>query len=93
MINVLEMLEETTDKYGGKTAFADSGMQATYSEAVDLAQKIGSALAAGGTQRRAVAVLVPKGVKELISFFGVVYSGNLCAHRHGNAGGADAADF
>lgn len=77
MINVLEMLEETTDKYGSKTAFADSEVQVTYSEAVDLAGKIGSALAAGGTARRAVAVLVPKGVRELISFFGVVYSGNF----------------
>lgn len=77
MINVLEMLEKTTDKYGSKTAFADGEVQVTYSETVDFAGKIGSALAAGGTVRRAVAVLVPKGVRELISFFGVVYSGNF----------------
>lgn len=77
MINVLEMLEETTDKYGSKTAFADSEMRVTYAEAIDLAKKMGSALAVGGKVRRAVAVLVPKGVKELLSFFGVVYSGNF----------------
>lgn len=77
MINVLEMLETTTNKYGSKTAFADSGMKVTYSEAVSLAEKIGSSLAADGVVRRAVAVLVPKGVKELLSFFGVVYSGNF----------------
>lgn len=77
MINVLEMLEETRDKYGSKTAFADSETQVSYSELVDLAEKMGSALASDGTQRRAAAVLVPKGVKELISFFGVVYSGNF----------------
>lgn len=77
MINVLEMLEETADKYGDKTAFADSGMRVTYAEAVNLAESIGSVLAADGIVRRAVAVLVPKGVRELISFFGVVYSGNF----------------
>lgn len=77
MINVLDMLEETTEKYGDKTAFADSAQRVTYSEVVSLAGTIGSALASEGTARRAVAVLVPKGVKELISFFGVVYSGNF----------------
>lgn len=77
MINVLEMLEETTCKYGDKTAFADADMQVTYGEAVDLARKIGSALAADGSVRKAIAVLIPKGVKTLISFFGVVYSGNF----------------
>ena len=77
MINVLEMLEDTTDKYGSKPAFADSTMQVTYSETVALAQKIGSSLAADGIVRRAVAVLLPKGVTELVSFFGVVYSGNF----------------
>ncbi len=77
MINVLEMLEDTTDKYGSKPAFADGMMQVTYSETVALAQKIGSSLAADGIVRRAVAVLLPKGVTELVSFFGVVYSGNF----------------
>ena len=77
MINVLEMLEKTTCEYGSKTAFADSDVQVSYQEAVDLARRIGSGLAERGTTRRAVAVLVPKGVKALISFFGVVYSGNF----------------
>lgn len=77
MINVLEMLEGSAEKYGDKTAFVDSGMRVTYADAVDLAGKIGSALAADGMLRRAVAVLIPKGVKELVSFFGIVYSGNF----------------
>ena len=77
MINVLEMLEESAEKYGDKTAFVDSGMRVTFAEAVDLAGKIGSALVADGMLRRAVAVLLPKGVKELVSFFGIVYSGNF----------------
>ncbi len=77
MINILEMLEESKEKYGDKTAFADSGMRVTYAEAVETARKIGSGLAAEGAARRAVAVLVPKGVTELLSFFGVVYSGNF----------------
>lgn len=68
MINVLEMLEDTTDKYGSKPAFADGMMQVTYSETVALAQKIGSSLAADGIVRRAVAVLLPKGVTELAVF-------------------------
>lgn len=77
MINVLEMLEETTLKYGDKTAFADADMQVTYTKAVSQAKKIGSVLAADGNVRKAIAVLVPKGVRMLISFFGVVYSGNF----------------
>lgn len=77
MINVLEMLEEASCKFGNKLAFADSAMQATYAEAVDTAKRIGSGLTEEKICRRSVAVLIPKGVKMLISFFGVVYSGNF----------------
>lgn len=77
MINVLEMFERSVHKYGGKTAFADNAEQVTYLEAARLAKRIGSALAAQEMERSAVAVLVPKGVKTLISFLGVVYSGNF----------------
>lgn len=77
MINVLEMLEGASCKFGNKLAFADSSMQVTYAEAVEAARKIGSSLAQEKTSKRSIAVLVPKGVKMLISFFGVVYSGNF----------------
>lgn len=77
MINVLEMLERASCKFSNKLAFADSSMQVTYAEAVEAARRIGSSLAQEKTFGRSVAVLVPKGVKMLISFFGVVYSGNF----------------
>lgn len=77
MINVLEMLEEASGKFGDKLAFADSAMRVTYAQAVEDAKKIGSGLAQDKTVKRAVAVLIPKGVKMLLGFFGVVYSGNF----------------
>lgn len=77
MNNVLEMLENTALRYGDKVAFADRCMEITYSEAVNLAQKLGSSLACSGNRRAAIAVLVPKSAKMLISFLGTIYSGNF----------------
>lgn len=77
MINVLEMLENTSEMYGSRLAFADNKKQVTYLETVETAQRIGSSLTGDGTYGRAVAVFVPKSVEMLMSFFGVVYSGNF----------------
>ena len=73
--NVLEYLENSARLYADKTAFADDTNALSFSEVVQLAKRIGSALSEFGTDKMPVGVYMEKTPSALAAFFGVVYSG------------------
>jgi amino acid adenylation domain-containing protein len=74
--NVLEYLEKSTVLYGDKVAFADEESFFTYAQLMEKAQRIGSALHEACDQKQPIPVYMKKSAKEIVSFMGVVYSGN-----------------
>lgn len=75
--NVLEMLEASAEKYPEKIIFADDQGDYSYTEFVNRAKAIGTALAQTGCRNRPVAVLLEKSKECVCGFMGVVYSGNF----------------
>lgn len=78
VINVLEYLERSAEKYPEKIAFADENRAFTYREVRELAQRIGSFIGNRCKGRKQpVAVLIDRNIESLVLFLGVVYSGNF----------------
>jgi len=76
--NVLEFLENSVNKYPDKKALADETSEVTYTEFVDKAKRIGSYIVAHmGVTCEPVAVLIDKNIESIITFMGIVYSGNF----------------
>lgn len=75
--NILQMLERTADIYGEKTAFSDEKGSILYKEVVAKAKSIATCLINKGIQKEAVAIIQDKSKEMLVSFMGVVYSGNF----------------
>ena len=78
--NVLEYLEAATAAFPEKIVFADNKTELSYAEFTDKAKRLGCGLLehlGAGWRRNPVAVLIDRSVQPLISFFGVVYSGNF----------------
>jgi len=75
--NVLQMIEASASRVPDKPAFSDVNGAITYREAIEAARAIGSRFAAAANAHRAVAVMVEKSKETLVSFMGVVYSGNF----------------
>lgn len=77
MKNILEYIESSAAAYSDKTAFIDTENSITYSELLQSAKSIGTALSSLGEKNRPIAVYLDKSVKTLCAMFGVVYSGNF----------------
>ncbi len=77
--SILEFLEESTAKYGDKIVFGDQDNVVTYNELSRLARTIGTNITdvIGDTRRRPIVVFIDRNIESLISFMGVVYSGNF----------------
>lgn len=76
--NVLEYLEDAAAKTPDKLLFADEKEAVTYAELVNRAKRIGSFIAGRiGEKNKPVAVLIDRNMKSLLSFMGIVYSGNF----------------
>lgn len=80
-INILDYLEASGNKYPGKIALADDNSAISFSELIKKAKSIGSIVAQLSAQkmRQPVIVFVDRNVESIISFMGVVYSGNFYA--------------
>ncbi len=74
-VNVLEWLEDTANRYGGKCACQDETEGFTYAELLDKARRIGSALTTHLKPRTPVPVYMDKSCAALALFFGAVYAG------------------
>lgn len=77
MKNILEYLEKSQENNPEKEAFSDINKFVTYSQVLNGAKSIGSALSVMKCKNKPVAVYIDKSVEALIAFFGVVYSGNF----------------
>ncbi len=76
--SVIEWLDKNSAQYGEQLAIYDEHEQITYRQyhdkAIGLAKKI---ISCGLGSRQAVVVYLEKGVKALVSFMGIAYSGNF----------------
>lgn len=75
MKNVLEYLERSGALYPDKISFADTDKQITYSELIERARSIGTALTYSVGRGKPVPVFMGKSVDTICVFFGAVYAG------------------
>lgn len=73
--SILNYLEESTTKYGSKTACADEHSSYTYDELTDRAKRVASALIEKAQPRNPVPIFMDKGCDALAGFMGAVYAG------------------
>lgn len=78
IINVLEYLENTVKNHPDKIAFEDSTDSLTFSEFHKLSQNISTNICKSiDFINQPIAVFLPKSVKALVTFMGILYSGNI----------------
>ncbi len=76
--SVLKYLNNSAIKYQEKMALVDGEIQISYGEMRCQARKIGSFLVEQiGSERKPVIVLMEKCAKAVMSFWGIMYSGNI----------------
>lgn len=73
--NVLEYLENTTKKYPEKIGFQDENEEMTFLKFQSEAKKV-AMIIPREMKREPIVVFMKKGIKELVTFMGIVYSGN-----------------
>ncbi|MEG0546390.1 MAG: amino acid adenylation domain-containing protein [Oscillospiraceae bacterium] len=77
--NILEMLENSAERFPNKIAFTDESVSASYLEFMNNAKKIGTSITKMGKTKAPIAVFIDKSVACLEAMMGVVYSGNFYA--------------
>ena len=77
--NILDYLEHTAQRLPDKIALADDKLSLTFSQWVQQAESIGTAIveATNSTIRRAVLVFIDRRIEGLVGAMGVVESGNF----------------
>ncbi len=76
--SVLQYLNNSANKYQEKIALVDSDKEISYNELRNKARKIGSFLSdIIGNERKPVIVLMEKCADAIVSFWGILYSGNI----------------
>ena len=75
--NILQMLENSKDKYPDKLVFCDTKRELTYSQFVNESMSIGSYICNLNITKKPIAILIDREVSCLSSMMGVVYSGNF----------------
>ena len=75
--NILEVLENTTNKNPNKIAFADIEKEVTYENFTNSAKRIGSFLTKINQTNKPIAIYIDKKVECIESMMGIVYSGNF----------------
>ena len=76
MKNILEYFEATTKRFPEKIGFTDSERKASFTETMQHAKAIGSALSLYGS-RKPVAILIDKSVNCIDAMLGVLYAGDF----------------
>ena len=77
--NMLEFLEETTQRLPEKVSFYDDRESLTYAQLTEKAQRIGSCLAATAPLRTPVALLLEsRSIRNVSAMYGTLYAG--CAY-------------
>lgn len=76
MKNVLELLENSTERFPGKISFADPDTSDTWSELSAASKAIGTYLAGKKFYKKTVAVYMNQSVGSVEAMLGIIYSGN-----------------
>ena len=77
LTNILDYLKHSTEKYGDKTAFSDSTNSVTYRGLDALSDSIASFLMTKiPGKNEPAAVLIDRNIQSVVSFMGIVKSGN-----------------
>ncbi len=76
LTNVLEYLESTAKKVPDKIAFINDTESISFSNVLDNARKVGTYLSKQGFYNEPIVVFMGKKPSTIVSFLGVVYSGN-----------------
>ena len=74
--NVMEYLEQIVEKTPDKIAYANEDMGYTFQEVYAGSRAIGTFLSQKGLSREPVVVFMGKHPREIVTFYGVIYSGN-----------------
>ncbi len=74
--NVMEYLEQIVEKTPDKIAYANEDMGYTFQEVYAGSRAIGTFLSQRGLSREPVVVFMGKHPREIVTFYGVIYSGN-----------------
>ena len=79
VINLVEYLEKSAEKFPDKIAFADEASKISYKDLVIKAKAVGSYISAGfkSERSRPVFVLIDRDISVIVAFFGILYSGNF----------------
>lgn len=79
MKNIIEYLRSSKDKYPDKIAFVDEEKSISFRQLDEEAQKMATLIIdkCGSIKNNPIAVYIDKSVDSIISFFGIVYSGNF----------------
>ena len=78
MNSVLDFLDRSAEKYPERIAYDDTRLMYTFEESRRFARSVGTCLARIVKERhQPVIVYLDKSVNSVLSFFGVVYSGNF----------------
>lgn len=77
MKNILEMLEQSAERFPDKYVFRDENTDMTYAEFLNRAKAIGTDIAKLGIKNEPIAVIAERSVGCLAAMFGVLYSGNF----------------
>lgn len=75
--NVLEYLEASAQTFPDKTAFGEENSEISYKELMKTAKRIGTQIASYGFHNQPVLVATDHRMACLVTFLGVVYSGNF----------------
>lgn len=77
--NVLQYLERNAGLYPNKIALEDDKEKVSYSEYIRNAKKIGTYITnkVSGRTNAPIAVLIDRNIRSIITFMGIVYSGNF----------------
>ncbi len=75
MINVIEYLEISSDKYGNKIAVIEEEKKVTYKELKDYSRSVGSYISKLNIFNEPIIIFMDKGIDALISFLGCAYAG------------------
>lgn len=78
-ISILDYLENSASRFPEKIVFSEEKKQISYGQLEKTAKAMGSSIikTAQGVYKRPIVVFLDKGIDVLISFMGIVYSGNF----------------
>lgn len=79
MKNILEWLENSTNKYPDKNVYSNLDYSLTFAQVSSIAKSVGSAILNASLPEGPVAVVMGKEPKMIASYLGVAYSGRIYA--------------